>query len=181
MSRRLTLLSESLLLGLMVFLASLPLVTAFAAVAAGCAVLRESERTPVGARAYARQLAAVARGGPLGFAAPVGLGAVLLLDWTAVRAGLPGHQLLAVLVPIVALAAAALALRCAAAWRPGHAWPRAARDAVRADLYGTGLLAMAVAVAAVVCATFPLVTPLALGQLVLAAAAVDARTSPARA
>ncbi|GAA3796843.1 hypothetical protein GCM10022226_15280 [Sphaerisporangium flaviroseum] len=178
MSRRFTLLSESLLLGVLVFLASLPLVTTFAAVTAGCALLRDAERTSVGVRPYGRRLVAVARAGPLGFAAPVALGLVLTLDWVAVRAGLPGHEALAVLVPLVALAAAALALRCAAAWRPGLGWPRAFRSAVQADLYGTALLAMAVVVAMVVCSAFPLVTPLALGQLVLAAVAVDARMSP---
>ncbi|MFC4586860.1 hypothetical protein [Sphaerisporangium corydalis] len=181
MSRRLTLLSESLLLGVLVFLASLPLVTAFAALTAGCALLRDEERTSVGVRPYARRLLAVARTGPLGFAAPAAAGLALLLDAVAVRAGLPGHEALAVLVPVVALAAAGLALRCAAAWRPGLGWPAVLRAAVRADLYGTALLAMASATAVIISSSFPVVTPLALGQLVLAAVAVDARRSPSHA
>ncbi|MFC4535450.1 hypothetical protein [Sphaerisporangium dianthi] len=175
MSRRLALLSESLLLGVLVFLASLPLVTAFAALAAGCALLRERGESAVGVRPYARRLLAVARAGPLAFAVPAALCLVLALDWAAVESGLPGHEAFAVLVPLLAVAAAALALRCAGAWRPGTGWPEAFRAASRADVYGTALLAMAVAAAAVVCSTFPLVTPLALGQLVLAAVAVDAR------
>ncbi|MFC6081904.1 hypothetical protein [Sphaerisporangium aureirubrum] len=177
MSRRLTLLSESLLLGVLVFLASLPLVTAFAALAAGCALLRDGDRASVGVRPYARRLLAVARSGPLGFAVPLVTALVLFLDWAAVTSRLPGREVFAVVVPLLALAAAALALRCAGAWRPGAGWPQVFRSALRADLYGTALLAMAVVAAVVVCSVFPVVTPLALGQLVLAAAAVDARPS----
>ncbi|MEO3812731.1 hypothetical protein ABGB17_27330 [Sphaerisporangium sp. B11E5] len=173
---RLTLLSESLLLGVLVFLASLPLVTVFAAVTAGCALLRDAGQG-VGVRPYARHLRAVARSGPPVFAAPLVPGLLLPLHWVAAGAGLPGGEVYAAAVPPLAVAAAALALRCAGAWRPGAGWPRVLRTALRADLYGTALLAMAVAAAVVVCSVFPVVTPLALGQLVLAAAAVDARPS----
>lgn len=177
MNRRFTLLSESLLLGVLVFVASLPLVTMFAAVTAGCRLLGEAEETAVGVRPYARRLLAVARSGPFPFVVPSVAVLVLLLDWTAVRAGLPGGEVLAVVIPVPALAAAALALRAAALWRPGLGWTAVCRSAAGADLYGTALLAMAVVVATVVCSTFPIVTPLAFGQMILAAVAVDARVA----
>ncbi len=175
---RLTLLSESLLLGVLIFLASLPLVTAFTAMTAGCALLRDREDVSVGLRPYARRFVAVARTGPLGFAVPIGVGAVLLADWVAVTAGLPGHAIFAVLLPLPAAVIGALALRSAAAWRPGATWPRIYRSVAGADIHGTVLLVMAVAVALVICSTFPVVTPLAAGQLALAAVAVDARVRP---
>jgi hypothetical protein len=176
MNGRLALLAESLLLGVLVFLAALPLVTAFVAVAAGCVLLREGLR--VNPRTYLAALVAVARAGPTGFAVPVVVGAVLLLDLAAVRAGVPGHRVLAVVLPILAAFLGALALRAAAGWRPGAgglSTIRTAGAAASADPYGTALLAGATVAAVIVSQTFPIVTPLALGQLVLAAVAVDAR------
>jgi hypothetical protein len=175
---RLALFAESLLLGLLMFVASLPVVTAFVALTAGCALLRDRDETGVGVRPYWRRLTAVARTGPAGLGVPVALGGVLWLDWAAVRAGVPGHELLGVLVPVVAVAASVLALRTAAAWRPGPGWAAAALTAVRrlgSDRYGTALLAAAVVVALVIGTVWPVVVPLALGQLALAAVAVEAR------
>ncbi|GAA3032471.1 hypothetical protein [Streptosporangium longisporum] len=175
---RLELLAESLVLGLLMFLASLPVVTAFVALAAGCALLRDREEVSVGVRPYWARLRQVARSGPAGFLAPAAVAGALLLDGVAVRAGVPGHQVLSYLVPALAVVAGALALRVAVAWRPGTSWPDAARtaaDHLAGDRYGTALLAAAVPVAAIICLGYPVVTPLVLGQLALAAVAVDAR------
>lgn len=174
--------AESLLLGVLVFVAALPLVTGFAAVTAGCALFADREHTPVGVRSYCRRLRAVARTGPAGLAVPVVPAVVLAFDWAAVRAGLPGHQVLGPLISLSAAGAVAVGLRAAALWRPGATWPavwRAGAEAARADPYGTGLLAFAVVAVVIVSWTFPVVTPLALGQLVLAAVAVDARVAGA--
>jgi hypothetical protein len=174
---RLALLAESLLLGVLVFLAALPLVTAFVAVAAGCVLLREGIR--VNPRTYLAALVAVGRAGPAGFAVPVVVGVVLLLDLAAVRAGVPGHRVLAAVLPILAAGLGVLALRAAAGWRPGAGWLtviRTAGAAMPSDLYGTALLAGAAVVAVVVSQTFPIVTPLALGQVVLAAVAIETRS-----
>ncbi|MBC6460925.1 hypothetical protein [Actinomadura sp. HBU206391] len=149
---------------------------------AGCALFADREHTPVGVRSYCRRLRAVARTGPAGLAVPVVPAVVLVFDWAAVRAGLPGHQVLGPLILLIAAGAAAVGLRAAALWRLGATWTslwRGGAEAARADPYGTALLAFAVVAAAVVCWTFPVVIPLALGQLVLAAVAVDARVTGA--
>ena len=177
MNRRFTLLSESLLLGVLVFVASLPLVTMFAAGDRRGAGYWARPRRPRSASVRTPACWPWRGRGPFPFVVPSVAVLVLLLDWTAVRAGLPGGEVLAVVIPVPALAAAALALRAAALWRPDLGWTAVCRSAAGADLYGTALLAMAVVVATVVCSTFPIVTPLAFGQMILAAVAVDARVA----
>ncbi len=167
-----TLLGESLLLGLLVFAAALPLVTAFPAVVAGCALLRSRGEVSVGVRSFAVRLAAAMR--PAAVAAPCVVAAVLALDVAAVRAGAPGGRALAVLLPLCGLGAAGLGLRAAAACRPGLAWRAVVRRAA-ADPGGVLLLSAASTAGLFVAWSVPIVTPLVLGQLVLAAVAIDAR------
>ncbi|MER7503206.1 hypothetical protein AB0L05_22700 [Nonomuraea pusilla] len=74
-------------------------------------------------------------------------------------------------------------LRAAAAWRFGAPWREvaaAAAGAAARDAYGTALLVMATVVAGVVAASVPVTAPLVLGQLALAAVAVDARSRTAK-
>lgn len=172
---RLALFAEAMLTGLLVFLASLPVVTAFAAFTAGCAALRDRGSEGVGVRPYSRLFLEVLRTGPGVLVIPALVPAVLLADWVALHAGAPGAQ---VLFPVLLIGSAVFAMRTATAWRPERSWRAAMRLAaasLRDDLYGTFLLALAVLAALLIGVMIPIIAPLILGQVVLACLAVEAR------
>ncbi|MFL6072498.1 MAG: hypothetical protein ACJ73S_03780, partial [Mycobacteriales bacterium] len=103
-SGRLALFADCLLAGILTALAALPLVTAYPAFTAGCATLGDRVRddVPVTLRGYLRTLAGVLRSGPVPLVAPLALAALLGADLAAVRAGLPGRAVLAVVLAAAA-------------------------------------------------------------------------------
>jgi hypothetical protein len=178
--RRFALFGECLTAGLLVALASLPVVTLLPALAAGCAHIRahvDGESTAIRAF-FARARAAYP--GSLRLSLGVAAGyAVLAGDVLILRAGLPGGGFVAAACGVAATALSVVVLRAAAAWSPGTPWPQlvreAARRAVTSDPSGSLLLVMALAVLVVVTwQLLPLVVPM-LGCVLMAAVAVERR------
>ncbi|MFF8386984.1 hypothetical protein [Streptomyces kanasensis] len=172
--------AECLLTGVWIALASLPLVTLPAAVAAGAAHLRRHlahERG--GLREYAADLRAAARSGWLAGLAGWGALALVAADLAVVRAGgLPGGAFAGTVGVLALLALAVAGLRAAVAWRPGASWRAlsavAARRTVR-DPVGSSLLVCGFAVvAASAWFALPLAAP-ALGVVTAAALALERR------
>lgn len=176
MTGRFTLFADCLLAGLLALVFALPVVTAYPALVAACALLREGR--PVGPRVYWTCLRQVIHSGPLGLVAPPLVVALLALDGIAIAAGVPAAGLIGAVLALVTAVLVALGLRIAARWRPGQRWPAVTRAAV-ADLVrdpGGSLLLLLAAAAAVAIATAVPVTALLLpGLLAFAAVAVDAR------
>ncbi|MGW0709416.1 hypothetical protein ACWD4G_26260 [Streptomyces sp. NPDC002643] len=167
--------ADCLLLGVFLILCSLPVLTAFPAFVAGCAVLREQARggpgvTPAILLAALRR---VLRSGRAVWLVPTGVLALLWLDAMALEARGPGMGF-----PVAAASSlvAALGLRCAAGWREGTAWRAVVASAFRSmpqqPLVPVLLAGSAVAAAALV-AMSPVLLLVALGPLALAATAVD--------
>ncbi|MFC9679820.1 DUF624 domain-containing protein [Streptomyces sp. NPDC056948] len=168
--------ADCLLLGVLLLLASLPVVTAFPALVAGCAVLREQagDGEGVTVRHFLKRLRAVLRSGPAVWAVPTAVLALLWLDALALDARGPGPG---VAFAVATTALAALGLRCAAAWREGTRWRTTLavvfRSVPRHPLAPV-LLAGAVGATAVLLALTPVVLFVALGPLAFAATAADA-------
>jgi hypothetical protein len=178
---RFSLFADMLAIGLATTVASLPLVTAPAALAAACAVLRDAIREDRPAT-LGRYVTALRAHRPLGsLAAGVTVLAALAfvgLDLMLAGAGLPGARPIAAAVCVVAAAALVVALRTAADPEAALGWrPAVRRAAARsaADLPGSAL----VATAAALCVTFlwmlPPLAPLLAGPLALAVTAVELR------
>ncbi|NLT55183.1 MAG: hypothetical protein GXX79_11635 [Actinomycetales bacterium] len=178
----LALFADCLVTGVMVALAGLPLVTAYPALVAGCAVLRDGVRDrPVGPRRYALRLRQVLRTGPAGWVVPPLVCGVLLVDAGAVAAGVPGSGALTVLLAGTASVAVVLALRVAGSWRPHATWSAVVRPAARhllGDPGGSVLLWLAAVVAVTIAVLVPITVLLLGGALALAAVAVDTRVPP---
>jgi hypothetical protein len=177
----LALFADCLLVGVFTVVAAVPLVTAYAALVAGCATLRDgvvADRT-VGPRAYLRHLCEVFRCGPLAaLVVPAAVVGLLAVDALAVATGVPGAPALAVVLAGCAAAAVVVGLRTAAGWEPGRRLgPVAAAAAVRAarDPGGSALLLLAAVAAAVIVVVVPITVTLIGGPLALAAVAVDGR------
>ena len=178
---RFALFADCLLVGCCAAVAAVPVVTAYPALVAACALLRErvEEDRTASLRRYARRLAQTVHSGPAGLLVPPLLGTILAGDALAVLAGVPGRVPLAVLLVVVASAAAVLGLRLAAKWRPGTRWSEVAHAAAHAtvrDAQGSALLWLAAATAAGIALAVPLAALLVAGPLALAAVAVDLRT-----
>lgn len=182
----LTLLAEVLLIGAMTTLGALGVVTAFGAIAAGCASLREylDHDVAPGPRRYVTLLRAAARG-PISLLALPALVLLVAADLLAWHAGMPGGRVLGPAALAAGLAAAVVGLRAASSWRPdpggGHPaaqWrallPGAAAEAA-ADLRGSLLLAGALAACAALAFEIPALTLVLPGLLTLAAVAVPGR------
>jgi hypothetical protein len=171
---RFTLFADVLLVGVLTFLAALPVVTAYAALTAACRVLscRVSGEAAVTASAYGRTFAAVLRSHPGVLLLPL----VLLADVVALAVGAPGGAGLALVLAAVGL----VGLASAAEWAPGSAWSavvaRAASRLVRHPS-DAALLVAAVVVAGVLAWTVPLMITLVPGVVALAAVAVSRRRS----
>jgi hypothetical protein len=178
---RFALFADCLLLGCLTAVAALPVVTAYPALVAACAVLRERavDDRSIGLRPYLARLGQVFRSGLSGVVAPILVAGVLLLDLLAVAAGVPGSGPLAGLLVVAGSVAVVVGLRVAARWRPGSRWPVVARSALAAagrDLGGSALLLLAGVAAAGIAVAVPVTVLLVGGPLALAAVAVDLRT-----
>jgi hypothetical protein len=176
---RLTAAAETLLVGVLVCAASLPIVTALAAAGAGAAVLEEfaESGTPVRARRFLR-LVRAALSDPVVWLVPPALTVVGALDVLAVAGGLPGR---AVMGPALALAGGAALITCTAAaarWQEGDRWrdvlAQGAADRV-GDPAGSVLMLGALAVVGLVVSAEPAFVVIAPGLVLLAAVAVHRR------
>nr|WTA00176.1 hypothetical protein OH820_35070 [Streptomyces sp. NBC_00857] len=181
---RFALFADMLAVGLATAVASLPLVTAPAALAAACSVLRGAivEGRPATLGRYAAELRAhrplrsLAAGATL-LAALAFVGVDLMLA----GAGLPGARPMSWAVSGVAAAALVVALRAAADPEAALGWrPAVRRAAARsaADLPGSALLATAGALCVVLLWMLPLLAPLLPGPLAFAGTVVELRNAP---
>ncbi|MFF8609823.1 hypothetical protein ACF06X_28295 [Streptomyces sp. NPDC015346] len=173
--------AECLLVGIWITLASLPLVTLPAALAAGAAHLRRwTGDEEGGLRAFTADLRSAARRGWLVGVAVWAALALVWLDLAIVRAGLPGGRTVGALGVLAAIGLVVTVLRACAAWRPGSSWrsllAAAARRTVR-DPAGSLLVVCGFAViAASAWFAVPLAAP-ALGVAMAATLAVERRTA----
>ena len=178
-TRGIALFGEVLLVGVLVGVASLPVVTALAAAGAGAVLLDElvrEQRTPTLRRFLA--LLAVSLREPVVWVAPVLLLAVGGLDTLALAAGLPGGRVLGPVLLALLVFGLLCGIRGAARWRPGHTWRAtlsAAPPVVLRDWTGSGLLLGGLLVLGAVVAGQPAFWLVAPGLLTLAAVAVEQR------
>lgn len=178
---RFALFTESLLTGVWVALAALPLVTALPTLAAGCAHLRRQlHHQATGLRWFLADCGEGLRGGWAAGVAWAAGALLLLVDAVVTGAGLPGGPvfLAASVVGLVLLLV--VGLRTAATWHPGTHWGSLARAAARrtvADRSGSLLLAAGVLVVAVSAWQLPPLVAPATGCLALAAVAVERRAA----
>ncbi|MFI5801445.1 hypothetical protein [Streptomyces sp. NPDC051561] len=176
---RFALFAECLLTGVWVVLASLPLVTYPAALAAGARHLRRHlDHQAGGVGKFADDFrSALRHGWAVGLAGWVALW-LLWVDVSAVRAGLPGGGAVAAIGVAAFLVAVVAGMRAAAAWGPGASWrtllaaavPRTLRDPAGSLLLVGGLVVVAV--------SWRMAPPLAVpvvGAVVAGAVAVEAR------
>ncbi len=180
LGERFAVLADGLLLGVMTFVAALPLVTAFAALTAACSVLDDAvaQQRTVRVRDYARRLGAVLRSGAGVLLVPAGAGLVLLVDAAAVVGGMPGAAAFGAVLAVVAGGALLVGLRAAATWAPGAAWREVAAAAAaqaRADVGGDVLLVGAMIVTGILVWQTPALVILTPGLLTIAAVATARR------
>ncbi|MEV3855670.1 hypothetical protein AB0J38_15240 [Streptomyces sp. NPDC050095] len=171
--------AECLLTGVWIALASVPVVTAPAAFAAGARHLRRHLGQEAGGIGeFVTDVRAAARRGWLVGLAGVAAFAAVWTDLQLARAGLPGGRLAAALGIFALLAAAVTVLRAAAVWEPGASWRALLRDAARRTLRAPGGSLLLVCGLALVVLSAEFLTPLAvpvLGILAAAAVAVEER------
>lgn len=184
---RFVLFADMLAVGLITAVACLPVITAPAAFAAACAVLRESIRAeqPATLGRYVAELRAhgVLRSLTAG-AFVLGAGALILLDLLLARAGLPGARMVSLVVAAAAVLALVVGLRAATDPRAAQGWWGAVRAAAArsaADLPGCALVMTAVLLSATLAWMLPLLLPLTPGALAFAVTAVELRATPAAA
>ncbi|MFD9498391.1 hypothetical protein [Streptomyces sp. NPDC060035] len=176
---RFGLFSECLLTGVWIAVAALPLLTFPAAFAAGTRHLRRHLAGEHGGlREFVTDARAAARGGWLVGVSVWAAGALLLLDLSAVQAGLPGGPFVGAVGILALIGYLVAVVRAAACWEPGVSWrillAAAGRRTVR-DPAGSLLLVCGMAV---VVLSGALVLPLAVpvvGAVAAAATAVEAR------
>lgn len=176
---RFVLFSECLLTGVWIAVAALPLLTFPAAFAAGTRHLRRHLAGEQGGlREFVTDARAAAHGGLLVGVSVWAAAALLWLDLSAVRAGLPGGPFVGAVGILALIGYLVAVLRAAACWEPGDSWrsllAAAGRRTVR-DPAGSLLLVCGMAV---VVLSGALVLPLAVpvvGAVAAAATAVEAR------
>lgn len=105
---------------------------------------------------------------------------VLLIDASLVRSGLPGANVVAPALALLALGAAIVGLRAIALEAPCQLSAREALLRSADNPRGTLLLAAAALLAALLAWSMPLLIPLLPGPLALAATAVDLRSTASR-
>jgi hypothetical protein len=172
MTRSLGLFAEVALIGVLVCVASAPLVTSLGAVAAGSVLLGEllDGRTPTVGRFL--WLLGRALRDPVALLVPAVLLAVGAVDVVALLGGVPGGPL----IGLALLAVSVVVVRAAARWAPGVRWAALLGDPLPLrDWRGSALVAVAVVVLVVVVVQAPAFVVLAPGLLVLAAGAVARR------
>jgi hypothetical protein len=175
---RFALLAEVCVIGAMTTIAMLGVVTAFGAIAAGCASLREylEHDTAPGPRRYFALVRTASRGAIPLLALPV-LIVVAAGDLLAWHAGMPGGRVLGPAAFVLIGGALVTALRAAASWNPESSEVdllSAAREAAE-DWRGSMLIAGALAACAALAFAIPALTLILPGLLTLAAVAVRAR------
>ncbi|MYW70388.1 hypothetical protein GTY65_41035 [Streptomyces sp. SID8379] len=177
--RYLELPSEVLLIGLLVTIASLPVVTSLAAAGAGATLLREmteTERTPTVRRFVA--LLGTSLRQPIVLLTPLAVVAVAGTDLLALAAGVPGGRPIGLLTGLALIFVVIIGVRSSAKWRPGATWRATlarAAESVPGDWRGSLMLVGAVVVLGVVVFEVPAFAPILPGLLVLAAVAVEGR------
>jgi len=172
MTRSLGLFAEVALIGVLVCVASVPLVTSVGAVAAGSVLLGEllDGGTPTVVR-FLRLLGRALRD-PVALLVPAALLAVGTLDVVALLGGVPGGPL----IGLALLAASVVVLRSAARWTPGASWAGLLSDPLPLrDWRGSALVAVALVALVVIVVQAPAFVVLAPGLLVLATTAVARR------
>ncbi|MFE2498718.1 hypothetical protein ACFXKS_20735 [Streptomyces scopuliridis] len=180
---RFALFADMLAVGLFTTVASLPLITAPVALAAGCSVLRDSARTERTATAGRYRDALRAHGVARTLAAGavlLALGALFLLDLALAGAGLPGAAAVSAALAAVGAGALVVGVRAAAHPAARRSWPAAVRAAARrsaADPAGSVLIAVALVLCAAIVWALPPLVLLAAGPLALAAVSVELRGS----
>ncbi|WP_306320594.1 MULTISPECIES: hypothetical protein [unclassified Streptomyces] len=171
--------AECLLTGVWIALASVPVVTAPAAFAAGARHLRRriGEQTG-GWREVVADVRLAARRGWLVGLAGVGAVAAVWVDLRVARSGLPGGRLAAAVGVFALIGGAVVVLRAAAVWEPGRSWRALLGDAARRTARTPGGSLLLVCGIALVVLSAEFLTPLAipvLGVLAGAAVAVEER------
>ncbi|MER8070591.1 hypothetical protein ABTZ59_20095 [Streptomyces sp. NPDC094034] len=183
---RFALFADMLAVGLFTTVASLPLITAPAALAAGCRVLRDSARTRRTATAGRYRDALRAHGLARTLIAGVvlvALGALFLLDLALAGAGLPGAAAVSVTLAAVGAVALLVGVRAAAHPAARRSWPAALRGAARrsaTDPAGSVLIAVALVICAAIVWALPPLALVVAGPLALAAVSVELRAAPGR-
>ena len=168
---RLTEFGDCLQVGMLVCVASLPVVTAAPAFAAGCAVVsrwRDGDYpplVPLFRAEFRRQL----RGGVPFTLLALLAGLVVVLDFAAMRAGAPGSAVVSVILAFVVAFLAVVVVRTCAVVSTCDGWVAAVRSAVRLRMGSSVLLVAAVVTAGVLVWMQPLMLFLVAGPLALAA------------
>ncbi|MFE7975847.1 hypothetical protein [Streptomyces shenzhenensis] len=175
--------ADMLLVGLLTSLACLPVVTAPAAFAAASATLREAVGPGAQIRisGYVGHLRAHLSAGSLaaGLVPPL-LAVVVLVDAALLRSRLPGADVMAPALVLLALGGTTVGLRATALTAPHRLSAREALVRSAADPRGTLLLGSAVLLAALLAWAMPLLAPLLPGPVAFAATVVDLRYRPRR-
>lgn len=166
------------MVSLVVSLCALPVATALPAAAAGAAHLRRHiDGGDGGLGAFFRDLWPALRGGwAWGLVAGLAGFAVLVNTTSPMMDAVPGGAALRTVSLALAVAAVLVLLRGIAGWRRGARWTTLIRSAARrtaSDLRGTGMLLLALALAAVVVWMFAPLVVVAPGLLLFAAVAVE--------
>ncbi|MFD7878501.1 hypothetical protein ACFV5G_31155 [Streptomyces sp. NPDC059766] len=176
--------AECLLTGVWIAVASLGVVTAPAAFAAGASHLRRRVRHERGGlREFVADFGAALPGGALAGLAWWAAVAAVRVDVRAARAGLPGGPLVGAVGAAALIGLTVAGLRAAAVWTPGARWRSLVAEAGRRtvlDPAGSFLLVGGLAVV-VLSGWFtpPLAVPV-LGAVAGAAVAVEERREPHR-
>ncbi|MET0238111.1 MAG: DUF624 domain-containing protein [Kibdelosporangium sp.] len=170
---RLTEFSDCLQLGVLVSVASIPVVTAGPAFAAGCHLVgrwRDGDSPPM-LRTFRAEFVRQLRGGVPFTAVVAALTLVLSVDMALLGSGLPGGRVLSVALPVLLGVLAILTLRTCSVVTGHDGWVPALRTAARLslDIRGSALLAGAVVTAGVLVWMQPLMLLLVAGPLTLAA------------
>lgn len=179
LAERFAVFAECLLTGVWIAVASLGVVTYPAAFAAGVRHLRRrTSHVAGGWRQFVADFRAAVRGGWAAGLAGWGAVAVAWVDVQAVRAGIPGGQLVGAVGLFALLGAAVALLRAAAVWEPGTSWRALLADAGRRTVLDPAGSFLLVGGLVVVGCSALLVAPLAvpvLGAVAAAALAVEER------
>ncbi|KPI28060.1 hypothetical protein OK074_6868 [Actinobacteria bacterium OK074] len=172
LAERFAVFAECLLTGVWIAVASLGVVTYPAAFAAGVRHLRRrTSHVAGGWRQFVADFRAAVRGGWAAGLAGWGAVAVAWVDVQAVRAGIPGGQLVGAVGLFALLGAAVALLRAAAVWEPGTSWRALLADAGRRTVLDPAGSFLLVGGLVVVGCSALLVAPLAVPVLAARAAA----------
>ena len=174
--------ADCLVVGILVLLSLLPIVTGFAGVVAGCAVLR-ARSAGVGSitpAAFWREMRIAMKSSIGVLLVPTAITLLLVADLIALGAGLGNDPAVIAGFAVLAAIVGVLGLRTAASWRVGARWiptTQRAFSLLARDARGSLLLFGALATAILLAWLTPALTIVCLGPLVLGAVAVDAHAN----